>query len=109
MKNIKELDASYVAPTYARFPICLTQGSGSRVVDEEGKEYIDLGKKRARLAVIEIRGVLKPSELFGHRGNPFGIPPEKICRSCFRDCIALLRFQCSFRQSERRDILQYRL
>ena len=41
--NIKELDAAYVAPTYARFPVCLTAGSGSRVVDDEGKEYIDLG------------------------------------------------------------------
>lgn len=41
--NIKELDATYVAPTYARFPICLTEGKGSKVVDEDGKEYIDLG------------------------------------------------------------------
>lgn len=41
--NIKELDATYVAPTYARFPLCLTEGKGSRVVDENGKEYIDLG------------------------------------------------------------------
>lgn len=41
--NIKELDAAYVAPTYARFPVCLTGGKGSRVIDDEGKEYIDLG------------------------------------------------------------------
>ncbi len=41
--DIKQLDAQYVASTYARFPLCLTKGSGSRVVDENGKEYIDLG------------------------------------------------------------------
>ena len=41
--NIKELDAAYVAPTYARFPVCLTEGKGARVVDEDGKAYIDLG------------------------------------------------------------------
>lgn len=43
MKNIKELDKEYVAPTYGRFPLALTSGKGSRVFDDEGKEYIDLG------------------------------------------------------------------
>ncbi len=41
--NIKELDAKYVAPTYARFPITLTAGKGARVIDEDGNGYIDLG------------------------------------------------------------------
>lgn len=41
--EIKALDGTYVASTYARFPICLVAGKGSRVVDDEGKEYIDLG------------------------------------------------------------------
>ena len=41
--NIKELDNNYVASTYARFPVCLTKGNGSRVTDDEGREYIDLG------------------------------------------------------------------
>ena len=41
--NIKELDKAYVAPTYARFPLCLTHGKGSVVYDDCGKEYIDLG------------------------------------------------------------------
>ena len=40
--TIKELDAQYVAPTYARFPVCLVKGKGSLVYDENGKEYIDL-------------------------------------------------------------------
>ncbi|MBE6707502.1 MAG: acetylornithine/succinylornithine family transaminase [Ruminococcaceae bacterium] len=41
--NIKELDNKYVAPTYARFPVCITGGKGSLVYDDEGREYIDLG------------------------------------------------------------------
>ena len=41
--NIKELDNNYVASTYARFPVCLINGNGSRVTDEDGREYIDLG------------------------------------------------------------------
>ena len=39
----KELDQTYIAGTYARFPLCLTEGNGSLVKDEAGKEYIDLG------------------------------------------------------------------
>lgn len=41
--NIQKIDENYVAATYARFPICLVGGAGSRVIDETGKEYIDLG------------------------------------------------------------------
>ena len=41
--SIKEIDNQYIAPTYARFPICLKSGKGSRVTDDEGREYIDLG------------------------------------------------------------------
>jgi len=41
--NAKELENKYVAQTYGRFPITLVSGKGSIVVDDEGKEYIDLG------------------------------------------------------------------
>ncbi len=41
--NIQEKDKEYVASTYARFPVTLVSGKGARVVDENGKEYIDLG------------------------------------------------------------------
>lgn len=40
---MKQLDKEYVANTYARFPLCLVEGKGSRVKDETGREYIDLG------------------------------------------------------------------
>ncbi len=43
MTDIFETDKSYVAPTYARFPIALKHGKGSLVYDYDGKEYIDMG------------------------------------------------------------------
>lgn len=42
MMDIKQKDSLYVANTYARFPLVLKNGKGSRVFDEDGKEYIDL-------------------------------------------------------------------
>ncbi|MCD8373041.1 MAG: aspartate aminotransferase family protein [Clostridia bacterium] len=39
---IKE-DKEYIAPTYARFPVALKEGKGSKLYDYEGKEYIDCG------------------------------------------------------------------
>lgn len=41
--NIQKIDQTYVANTYARFPLTLVCGSGSLVYDDGGKEYIDLG------------------------------------------------------------------
>ena len=41
--DIKELDKKYVANTYARFPIELVSGKGSKLYDSDGKEYIDMG------------------------------------------------------------------
>ena len=41
--SIKELDKKYVADTYARFPIEIVKGEGSKLYDDTGKEYIDMG------------------------------------------------------------------
>ncbi len=43
MADIKRLDKTYIAGTYARFPVQLVSGKGSLAWDEDGKEYIDLG------------------------------------------------------------------
>ena len=37
------MDNSYVANTYKRFPVEIVSGKGSRVVDANGKEYVDMG------------------------------------------------------------------
>lgn len=42
MMNVKEKDNQYIANTYQRFPVVITEGKGSLLYDENGKEYIDL-------------------------------------------------------------------
>ncbi len=41
--SIIEQDKTYIANTYARFPLHIVSGNGSVAIDENGKEYIDLG------------------------------------------------------------------
>ena len=41
--NTFELDKTYIAGTYKRFPIEIFSGKGSLVKDVDGKEYIDMG------------------------------------------------------------------
>ncbi|MBS7359217.1 MAG: acetylornithine/succinylornithine family transaminase [Oscillospiraceae bacterium] len=41
--SITELDKQYVANTYARFPLEIVRGKGSKLYDSKGKEYIDMG------------------------------------------------------------------
>ena len=41
--NTIQLDQSYIAPTYKRFPVEIVSGKGSLVRDADGKEYIDMG------------------------------------------------------------------
>ncbi len=43
MTDIKALDKTYIANTYARFPVELISGKGSLAWDASGREYIDLG------------------------------------------------------------------
>ena len=40
MSNIQQIDNTYIAHTYARFPVHLVKGKGSLVWDENGKETI---------------------------------------------------------------------
>jgi len=41
MSNIKELDNKYVLPTYARADVEFVSGENARLIDAEGKKYID--------------------------------------------------------------------
>lgn len=43
MSQIKDWDDNYIAHTYGRFPLCIVEGKGSILKDENGKKYIDLG------------------------------------------------------------------
>ncbi len=42
MVMITALDKQFVAPTYGRFPVELTEGKGSTIYDTAGKAYIDM-------------------------------------------------------------------
>ena len=43
MSNTQTLDRTYIANTYARFPVELVSGKGSLLKGADGKDYIDLG------------------------------------------------------------------
>ena len=43
MNSLQQLDKTYVAGTYARFPVEIISGKGSILVGADGKEYIDMG------------------------------------------------------------------
>ena len=43
MSNLQTLDKTYIANTYARFPVELVSGKGSLLKGADGKEYIDMG------------------------------------------------------------------
>ena len=43
MSDLQARDKAFVANTYARFPVEIQSGKGSRLYDTDGKEYIDLG------------------------------------------------------------------
>ena len=41
--GIREIDNTYIAGTYKRFPVEIVRGKGSVVEDAQGKQYIDMG------------------------------------------------------------------
>lgn len=43
MSELQTIDQTYVANTYARFPVEIVSGKGSVLTDTDGKNYIDLG------------------------------------------------------------------
>jgi len=43
MSELQIKDQTYVAGTYARFPVEILSGKGSEVYDSNGKRYIDMG------------------------------------------------------------------
>lgn len=55
--DTQKLDQTYIANTYARFPVTIVKGKGSLVWDDTGKEYIDLSTGIA----VDIFGVADES------------------------------------------------
>lgn len=93
MKNkltVTEKDNNFHANTYARFPVVIKSGKGSLVVDEEGKEYIDLSSGIAvnTFGIADdgwISAVTKQLGTLQHMSNLFYTEPvatlaEKLCK-----------------------------
>ncbi len=89
-QSTEGLFREFVLPTYARFPLCLARGQGSRVWDEAGKEYLDFG---AGIAVSSlghahpriVDALLRQASTLTHTSNlyytrPQGLLAERIVR-----------------------------
>lgn len=89
MSNLTTIDKSYIANTYARFPVELVRGKGSLLYDTEGKEYIDMGSGIGVTAFgtaddIWLKGVTEQLGRLSHTSNlyytePCAILAKKLC------------------------------
>ena len=97
MKNrdILKLTDKYVANTYARYPVALVRGKGTRVWDADGKEYLDFV---AGIAVNNlghshpavVRAIQAQARKLIHVSNLYHIAPQaelarELCRRSFAD------------------------
>ncbi len=87
--KIKEMDNQYVANTYKRFDLQIVGGKGSKVWDETGKAYIDLGTgiavntfgvadERWQQAVIDQLGKVQHTSNLYYT-EPGAILAKKLC------------------------------
>jgi acetylornithine/N-succinyldiaminopimelate aminotransferase len=94
-QDVVKLTDKYVARTYARYPIALVRGKGTRVWDADGKEYLDF---LAGIAVNSlghchpavVRAIQKQSRRLLHVSNLYHIQPQselarELCRHSFAD------------------------
>ncbi len=77
---IFETDKQYVANTYARFPLEISEGNGALLYDGDEKEYIDLGSGIAvntfGAADDEwLEAVIEQASLLGHTSNLYYTKP----------------------------------
>jgi acetylornithine/N-succinyldiaminopimelate aminotransferase len=81
MTSLSSLYADYVMPTYGRFDLDIARGSGCRVWDFEGREYLDFG---AGIAVCSLghahpevtEAVAKQSSTLVHTSNLYRTGPQ---------------------------------
>lgn len=88
--SIINKDKEYIAGTYARFPLELTEGNGALLYDEEGNEYIDLGSGIAvnSFGVADdewLEAITVQASLLGHTSNLYYTKPcadlaEMLCK-----------------------------
>jgi acetylornithine/N-succinyldiaminopimelate aminotransferase len=94
-QQLMDLSEKYVAHTYARYPIVLVRGKGTRVWDVDGKEYLDFV---AGLAVCNlghchskvVKAIQDQAEKLIHVSNFYYIEPQirlarLLCEHSFAD------------------------
>lgn len=87
--SIINKDKEYVAGTYARFPLEISEGNGALMYDEEGNEYIDLGSGIAvnSFGVADdewLEAIIVQASMLGHTSNLYYTKPcadlaEMLC------------------------------
>ncbi len=100
-RDIVELTDKYVARTYARTPIALVKGKGTRVWDADGKEYLDF---LAGIAVNNlghchpavVRAIRQQTQKLLHVSNLYHILPQsELARELCRHSFAQRAFFCN--------------
>ncbi len=94
-REIIKLTDKYVAQTYARFPVALVRGKGTRVWDADGKEYLDFV---AGIAVNSlgynypplVGAIQRQARKLLHISNLYHMAPQSelardLCRRSFAD------------------------
>jgi len=81
MNSIKELDKKYVLPTYARADVEFVSGDNARVVDANGKKYIDFASGIAVCSVGHANkrvndAICKQLSNITHTSNLYYIAPQ---------------------------------
>jgi predicted acetylornithine/succinylornithine family transaminase len=89
------LSEKYIARTYSRYPILLVRGKGTRVWDQDGKEYLDFV---SGLAVCNlghchpkvVRAIQEQAEKLIHVSNYYYIEPQiqlgsLLCKNSFAE------------------------
>ena len=94
-RDVAALTEKYVAKTYARAPIALVKGKGSKVWDANGKEYLDF---LAGIAVNSlghchpaiVKAIKQQAQKLLHVSNLYHVQPQselarELCRHSFAD------------------------
>jgi acetylornithine/N-succinyldiaminopimelate aminotransferase len=93
--SVRPFPMNHVLSTYARFPVTLVRGEGTRVWDDAGKSYLDfctgiavcaLGHCPPRL----VRAICEQAGTLMHVSNLYGIPQqEELARVIVEDHVKL--------------------
>ena len=89
MRDTRSLDREYIVPTYKRYDVNIVKGSGARLFDETGKEYVDMGAGIATNAFgacdpVWVAAVEEQLSLIQHASNLYYTDPcaklaEALC------------------------------